>query len=121
MPEGFDQVEEALLHQASRLLPLQKCEALGDWWLEKRSDDSQTPNGDIASTCTVDGRKGLLLVEAKAHNRKLKVRDRVGGSCLNCERIAECIKEANCGLADWTDIGWALSHEHRYQMANRFA
>ena len=44
MPEGFDQVEEAQLNQAPRLLPQQHCEALGDWWLEVRSDDSKTPN-----------------------------------------------------------------------------
>ena len=33
----------------------------------------------------------------------------------------KCIEEANSGLADWTELDWALSHEHRYQMANRFA
>ena len=41
MPEGFDQIEEAQLHQAHRLLPLQDCKALGDWWLAVRSDNSQ--------------------------------------------------------------------------------
>ena len=121
MPEGFDQVEEAQLHRAPRLLTPQDCKALGDWWLVVQSHDSRTPNWDIASTCTVDGRKGVLLVEAKAHNQELKVKDRVGGSRPNRERIAECIEEANCGLADRTEFGWALSHEHRYQMANRFA
>ena len=77
MPEGFDQVEEAQLHRAPRLLTPQDCKALGDWWLVVQSDDSRTPNWDIASTCTVDGRKGVLLVEAKAHNQELKVKDRV--------------------------------------------
>ena len=121
MPEGFDQSEEAQLHQALRLLPPQDCEALGDWWLAVRSDDSQTPNWDIASTCTVGGYKGLLLVEAKAHTRELKERDRVGGSLRNRTRIAECIEETNAELAEQTGLHWALSHEHRYQMANRFA
>ena len=121
MPEGFDQIEEAQLHQAHRLLPLQDCKALGDWWLAVRSDNSQTPNWDIGSTCTVGGHKGLLLVEAKAHTQELKVRDRVGGSRLNRERIAGCIEEANVGLVHQTDLDWALSHEQRYQMANRFA
>ena len=121
MPEGFDQIKEAQLHQAHRLLPPQDCEALGDWWLAVQSDDSQTPNWDIASTCTVGGHKGLLLVEAKAHTQELKVKDQGGGSLHNRARIAECIVEANSGLADWTELDWALSHEHRYQMANRFA
>ena len=77
MPEEFDQVQEAQLHQGTRLLLPQDCEALGDWWLAVQSDDSKTPTWDIASTCTVDGHKGLLLVEAKAHTKELKVRDHV--------------------------------------------
>ena len=121
MPEGFDQVEEAQLHQAPRLLPPQDCEVLGDWWLAAQSDDSKTPSWDIASTCTVGGHKGVLLVEAKAHTQELKAKDQSGGSLPNRARIAECIEEANAMLADRTELHWALSHEHRYQMANRFA
>ena len=83
MPEGFDQVEEAQLHQAPRLLRPQDCEALGDWWLAVQRADSQKQNWDIASTCTVDGHKGLLLVEAKAHPRELKAGDQGGGSPLS--------------------------------------
>ena len=121
MPEGFDQIEEAQLHQAPRLLPQQDYKALSDWWLAVQSDDSKTPNWDIASTCTVGGRKGLLLVEAKAHTQELKIEDRVKGGGPNRARIAECIEEANISLANQTELDWALSHEHRYQMANRFA
>ena len=32
-----------------------------------------------------------------------------------------CIEETNTALAYQTGLDWALSHEHRYQMANRFA
>ena len=39
----------------------------------------------------------------------------------NRARIAKCIEEANSGLADCTKLDWVLSHEHRYQMSNRFA
>ena len=120
MPEGFDQVEEAQLHRAHRLLLPQDCEALGDWWLAIQSDDSRTPNWDIASTCTVNDAKGLLLVEAKAHTTELKVKDRASSS-PNRAQIAECIEEVNVALTDRTELDWALSHEHRYQMSNRFA
>ena len=120
MPEGFDKIEEAQLHQAPRLLPLRDCKALADWWLAVQRGKPRTPNWDIASTCTVDGHKGLLLVEAKAHTQELKVEDRASSS-PNRARIADCIEEANVSLADWTELDWALSHEHRYQMANRFA
>ena len=121
MPEGFEQIEEAQLHQATRLLSPQECESLGDWWLAEQSNNSRTPNWDIASTCTVDGVRGLLIVEAKAHTRELKVEDLVGGNLANRKRIAECIEEANVALANQTGLEWALSHNHRYQMANRFA
>ena len=121
MPEGFDQVDEAQLHQAPRLLSPQDCEKLGDWWLAEQGYSSRTPNWDIASTCTVAGVRGLLLVEAKAHTQELKVDDQVAGSLANRERIAGCIEEANAALVDRTGLDWALSHEHRYQMANRFA
>ena len=122
MPEGFCGIEEAQLDKAANLLPKQNHrDKLRRWWLAKPSDDSQTPNWDIASTCTVDGRKGLLLVEAKAHTQELKLEDSVKTRGPNRKRIAECVEEANAALAHQTGFCWALSHEHRYQMANRFA
>ena len=122
MPEGFCQIQEAQLDKAGRLLPEQDRDRLRSWWLAVSRGNTQTPNWDIASTCTVDGRKGLLLVEAKAHTQELKVKDQVKArNRSNRARIAECIKEANAALKAWTNLNWALSHEHRYQMANRFA
>ena len=47
--------------------------------------------------------------------------DQAKASPRNRARIAECIEEANAALEARTDLHWALSHEHRYQMANRFA
>lgn len=121
MPEGFCRTEEAQLDKAGILLPKQDRDRLRSWWLAVSRPNTRTPNWDIVSTCTVDGRKGLLLVEAKAHTQELKVKDRVGAGRLNRERIADCIRSANVSLANQTDLKWALSHEHRYQMANRFA
>ena len=121
MSEGFCRIGEAQLDKAERLIPKQDRDQLHSWWLAVSRRNTRTPTWDIASTCTVDGRKGLLLVEAKAHTQELKVKDQVEASPRNRERIAQCIEEANAALADWTDLNWALSHEHRYQMANRFA
>ena len=121
MPQGFCQIEEAQLHKSPKMLTQQDCEMLGRWWLKEPSDDSRTPNWDLASTCTVDGHKGLLIVEAKAHTLELKAGDEVKGSPTNRKRIAECIRETNAALKDQTDLCWALSHEHHYQMSNRFA
>ena len=121
MPEGFSRIQEAQLDKTGRLLPKQDRDRLRRWWLAVSRRNTRTPTWDIASTCTVDGHKGLLLIEAKAHTQELKVQDPVEASLRNRERIAECIEEANAALADWTGLYWALSHEHGYQMANRFA
>ena len=43
---------------------------LRDWWLAVKGG-ANTPNWDLASTCRVEGKRGLLLVEAKAHTREL--------------------------------------------------
>ena len=121
MPEGYCDIEEAQLHKATKLLPQEYCERLRDWWLAEPSEDSQTPNFDIACTCTINGTKGMLLVEAKAHSSEPKVEDSANGSYENRKRIGECIQEANTKLAAQTKPGWALSHKRRYQIANRFA
>ena len=63
----------------------------------------------------------MLLVEAKAHTQELKVSDRASGSRTNQARIARSIEETNAALAHHTELDWALSHEHRYQMSNHFA
>ena len=128
MPEGFSQIEEARLNRASKLLPKRDRDKLRDWWLEVPRG-ANTPNWDIASTCTVDNARGILLVEAKAHNEELN-KERAGkildpdSSCnskRNHRRIGEAMEKANNGLADHTKLDWALSHEHHYQMSNRFA
>ena len=121
VPEGFCRIKEAQLDKAAKLLPKQDRDELRSWWLAVSRRNTPTPNWDIASTCTVNGAKGLLLVEAKAHSQELKIKDYVKAGSPNRERIAGCIEKANISLANQTELDWALSHEHRYQMANHFA
>jgi hypothetical protein len=119
MPNGFDNVDEAQLHNAPRLLPVNEYgKQLESWWLAV--PNSMTPNWDIASTCTIDGKRGLLLVEAKAHSEELKQDDRCGASSKNSEQISKALREANDGL-NKIQAGWDLSHESHYQLCNRFA
>ena len=125
MPQGFDDLEEAQLHSAPRLLAegIRRC--LQSWWLAVRAT---TPNWDIASTCTIDGKEGLLLIEAKAHDAELvaeekgKTLDRWASenSRRNHDRIRQAIGEANIALNSILP-GWNLSRDSHYQMANRFA
>jgi hypothetical protein len=93
---------------------------LKDWWIPKRG---KTPTWDIASTCSVRGKTGLILVEAKAHkNEELSGSDKSGSnSPLNRERISSAIGEAVASLQSITGGSWDLSRDHHYQLSNRFA
>ena len=73
MPNGFDGRAEAQLHNAPRLFRDASIgEILKSWWLAVTGGNPTTPNWDIASTCLVGDRPGLLLVEAKAHDEELR-------------------------------------------------
>jgi hypothetical protein len=133
MPEGFDQTVEAQLHKAENLIPNPKdCAVLGSWWLADPGGNSSTPNLDVASTCLIGGKRGLLLIEAKAHDAELRNEERgklLGGSenkgvsmgsRRNHVRIGACIQDASLALTQETKLVWALSRDWNYQMSNRF-
>jgi hypothetical protein len=131
LPNGFKlgELGEAELHKAPHLTSAKVADALGSWWLAAARRASRTPTWDIACLCRIDGRRGILLVEAKAHHRELEeaeagkpldVRPSTN-SCRNHARIGACIEEANCVLTTTTRRTWALSRDHHYQMSNRFA
>ena len=94
---------------------------LQDWWLAAAKGTARTPNWDIASTCTVDGTPGVLLVEAKAHANELGKRDKCGASEPNRSSIEAAIDLANGRLCSLTPEDWRLSSRHHYQLSNRFA
>ena len=97
------------------------------WWIKIRRGKMTTPNWDIASTCTIKGKQGLLLVEAKAHGKELRRsgknlgKDPSEGEFANHDRIGEAISEASAGLQRVTKETWKLSRDSHYQLANRFA
>ena len=101
--------------------------ALTDWWLAVRRGSMTTPCWDIASTCTIQGKSGLLLVEAKAYANELDSegkslkRKASQGSRENHEQIGRAIVEASDGLALATGRSWGLSRDYHYQLSNRFA
>lgn len=126
-PDGtwdLSPIHEATRGEAAGFLGDEYREQLLAWWLAVRKR-ANTPNWDIASTCTVAGEKGLLLVEAKAHANEIKGGPKVLGksdnSRANHEQIRRCIAEANAGLASATGGPWSISADTHYQLANRFA
>ena len=120
MPEGFDRPGEANLLTAERLLPKEVQFDLRQWWLAVSSSITRPPMWDIASTCQVEGQRGLLLVEAKAHAHELDRAGKKPGNTQNDEHIRAAIAEANEGLGGQVQ-GWHLTADNHYQLCNRFA
>lgn len=127
MPQGFDDLEEAQLHSAPHILDSGLSVQLRDWWLAPASRRALTPNWDIASTCTIEGRSGLLLVEAKAHEQELETagrkleRGESGDRAASHDQIGRAIERASAGLTTTTSLEWSISRDVCYQMSNRFA
>lgn len=88
--------------------------------------NGKTPNWDIISTCQINGEKGLLLVEAKAHCRELEevgkpsAQEKSDNSKANHESIKKAIEEANSAI-DTQYPGIAISRDICYQLSNRIA
>lgn len=129
MPDGFKNTNEAKLDRGTGLrMPEKIQEKLKNWWLAV-SKGANTPNWDIASTCTVRDQPGLLLVEAKAHENELLHeekgktlrKDASENSFSNHLQIGHAISDASGRLQRETDMSWAISRDTHYQMSNRFA
>lgn len=121
--------DEVELDKSTDLLPHPTRSELTNWWLAVSENDPRTPNWDLASTCTVRGKKGLLLVEAKAHWNEL-ARSSEGkrlrkpasaGTLANHEKIGQAIEEAAIGLRSATGGSWRIARDSHYQLSNRFA
>ena len=129
MPDGFANTAEPQLHLPTPLLSEDKRQALGHWWLPHDRQTARTPNFDLASTCTLGGVAGLILVEAKGHDTELNKEaagrrlnsDASEGRRASHQTIGIAIEEARCGLSHATASPWSISRDTHYQMCNRFA
>ena len=95
---GWDRsgIREPQLARDPEFLSKGDCSAVKAWWLAVSRGNTNTPNWDIASRATIDGDDGLILVEAKAHSKELKVKDRCASrNPQNQARIAAAIQEAS--------------------------
>ena len=128
MPQGFESIEEAQLGRNDIICDPAIGKALINWWLAVPKG-ARIPNWDIASTCQLEGKKGILLVEAKAHDEELKLelagkrqeKIETENSRRNRAQINERIRQTSQSLYTATHMNWSLSVEHHYQMSNRFA
>jgi hypothetical protein len=98
-------------------------QAFDNWWVP---DQYHNPQWDLLTTCTIKGKNGILLVEAKANDKELvedgKQLDAKASeqSKINHGKIGDCIAEAAQGLNKHIEyIG--ISRDTHYQLSNRVA
>lgn len=99
--------------------------SIADWWVPS---PWRPPTWDLISTFTTNQRqRGLLLVEAKAHENEFdwggknqKAHASIG-SKNNHTQIVGCLNEANKALNDSFDGHFRLAVDLHYQLSNRVA
>jgi hypothetical protein len=119
MPRGFLNPDEPKLGEATSFLSAEHRDILTGWWLAV-ADKANTPNWDVVSTCTIEDRQGLILIEAKAHGAELSGAGKTAGNEKNDRSIRAAILQANEGL-NQLNTGWNLNADTHYQLCNRFA
>jgi len=127
MPRGYREPDEARLETfGPRCLPGHPAwQTLSKWWL-KHERGANTPNWNIALSCELDGRPGLILVEAKAHEYELKSEGKIldpdasDNARANHTQITTAIDEACRGLR-LLEPDIAIACSSHYQLANRVA
>jgi len=94
-----------------------------DWWLKVSKPSTRTPNWDFISTCTINGQKGLLLVEAKAHKSEVNENDKCGSTNeQNRKKINRAINQAKEDINNKVPFTLiAISRDKCYQLSNRVA
>jgi hypothetical protein len=126
MPRGYDRPKEAKLHASYvTFLPKALRRQLSDWWLVHKRG-ANVPNWDLIATCSIGVRRGLVLVEAKAHGNELSPAGKglranaSDNSRENHEQIGRAIEEARAAL-DRIVPGVGISRDRHYQLSNRVA
>jgi hypothetical protein len=135
MPVSKDESKEARLETFGPkvLNDAETWTSLKTWWLVHPGN---TPNWDFASACVLEGKRGVLLVEAKANVPELsKAGKRLVGARAgkgkaafapsskakqNDARIREAIAEAGREFTA-LGVGKAFTAEAHCQLANRLA
>ncbi|BDG74047.1 hypothetical protein Rmf_39760 [Roseomonas fluvialis] len=129
-PVGYSNPAEALLDRdCAPLLPAQVSRCLREWWLAVDHPTASGPNWDlVAAVDFPERRRGLVLVEAKAHVGELanegaakRLRsDASANSHKNHERIGRAVAEA-CQALRASDARIGISRDRCYQFSNRVA
>lgn len=123
MPKGFLRPEEAQIGRTQHFVDEAVSVRLREFWLSSGNTAARLPTWDLAATCEIQGKRGLILVEAKAHTQELDDRGkRFDGysDAANHHSIGAAIHAANVDL-NRRIPQWNLARDHHYQLSNRFA
>jgi hypothetical protein len=99
--------------------------ALSQWWLPLPNRGT-TLTWDLAATCELDGRRGLVLVEAKGNWTEVSTAGKVLrdgyaiGIGVNHDRIVSALARASAGLSKLAGPVSLTTTSH-YQLARRLA
>lgn len=97
------------------------------WWFPYKTNRNRRPVWDLVCHILVNGRPGLLLVEAKAHIGELSQQNSksppsdTARSRANDYSIRLRLAEASLSYGDLLLGQFRLSHENHYQLSNRLA
>lgn len=126
IPKGYSNPKEAELKDFLKYnFTPQLGQGILNWWLAVPSNMARTPNWDLISTCTINGTKGILLVEAKAHWKELESNGKVlpfinsANSEKNHKSITNAIQNANSYLKP--NYNTSISIDCCYQLSNRIS
>jgi hypothetical protein len=121
VPRGFVEPNESVLAERDGFSEeiVRAFVELKKWWLVL--EKGTLPNWDLVSTCEIGGKRGLLLVEAKAHEGELK--GKTDGSSVASENMTSIQKALDsAGVALGLErAGFQLSLKEFFQLSNRFA
>jgi len=127
MPRGHRFFEEARLESFGPQFLNEHAAwpALRRWWLRHEAG-ANTPNWDLAIGCEIEGRPGLVLLEAKANKLELKSEgksldgDASRNSRENHAQIGAAIAEARQGVLA-LGMKTGIDRDSHYQLSNRIA
>lgn len=98
---GVDKPIEGQIYSFFKPINFELAKQAKSWWIKY---GLQTPHWDLISTCTINGKQGILLVETKAHWSELEKeskgkpfneKEATENSKANHKIIKNAINEAN--------------------------
>jgi hypothetical protein len=97
-------------------------EELLSWWLAKRKGQQSLPQFNFLSTCMIDEKPGLFLIQFKKRvDNDFPEGKNNEDNKDNHKQIGDRISSVSEKLSDDDKFSFGLTHESYYELSNRFA